>query len=151
MSKKAKAEIADESAVIITDAVLAENQAKLDSYEKSIKAAQERRRKVIIDSKLYTYDKLSQLYGGAEGQALLDAVTAEHTLIGKLTASGMSYADIEGLVDSPAVNVSGEDNSADDNADNSFDNADDSSDDADSDEADGQTSFFDVKPNPYAV
>ena len=151
MSKKAKAEIADESAVIITDAVLAENQAKLDSYEKSIKAAQERRRKVIIESKLYTYDKLSQLYGGAEGQALLDAVTAEHTLIGKLTASGMSYADIEGLVDSPAVNVSSEDNSADDNADNSFDDADDSSDDADSDEADGQTSFFDEKPNPYAV
>ena len=102
MSKKAKAEVADESAVIITDAVLAENQAKLDSYEKSIKAAQERRRKVIIDSKLYTYDKLSQLYGGAEGQALLDAVTAEHMLIGKLTDSGMSYADIEGLVDSSA-------------------------------------------------
>ena len=151
MSKKAKSEVADESAVIITDAVLAENQAKLDSYEKSIKAAQERRRKVIIESKLYTYDKLSQLYGGAEGQALLDAVTAEHTLIGKLTASGMSYADIEGLVDSPAVNVSSEDNSADDNADNSFDDADDSSDDADSDEADGQTSFFDEKPNPYAV
>ena len=73
MSKKAKAEIADESAVIITDAVLAENQAKLDSYEKSIKAAQERRRKVIMESKLYTHDKLSQLYGGAEGQALLDA------------------------------------------------------------------------------
>lgn len=102
MSKKAKGEVADESAVIITDAVLAENQAKLDSYEKSIKAAQERRRKVIIDSKLYTYDKLSQLYGGAEGQALLDAVTAEHMLIGKLTDSGMSYADIEGLVDSSA-------------------------------------------------
>lgn len=102
MSKKAKAEIADESAVIITDAVLAENQAKLDSYEKSIKAAQERRRKVIIDSKLYTYDKLSKLFGGAEGQALLDAVTAEHTLIGKLTDSGMSYADIEGLVDGSA-------------------------------------------------
>ena len=101
MSKKAKAEIADESAVIITDAVLAENQAKLDSYEKAIKAVQERRRKVIIDSKLY--DKLSQLYGGAEGQALLDAVTAEHTLIGKLTDSGMSYADIEGLVDSSDV------------------------------------------------
>ena len=100
MSKKTKAEVADESAVIITDAVLAENQAKLDSYEKSIKAAQERRRKVIIESKLYTYDKLSQLYGGAEGQALLDAVTAEHTLIGKLTDSGMSYDDIEGLVDS---------------------------------------------------
>ena len=54
MSKKAKAEVTDESAVIITDAVLAENKAKLDSYEKSIKAAQERRRKVIIESKLYT-------------------------------------------------------------------------------------------------
>ena len=67
MSKKAKTEVDEKSAVIITDAVLAENQAKLDSYEKSIKAVQERRRKVIIDSKLYTYDKLSQLYNGAEG------------------------------------------------------------------------------------
>ena len=94
MSKKAKAEIADESAVVITDAVLAENQAKLDSYEKSIKAVQERRRKVIIDSKIYTYDKLSQLYGGAEGQALLDAVAAEHTLIGKLTDSGMVFCSV---------------------------------------------------------
>ena len=151
MSKKAKTEGDEKSAVIITDAVLAENQAKLDSYEKSIKAVQERRRKVIIDSKLYTYDKLSELYGGAQGQALLDAVTAEHTLIGKLTTSGMSYADIEGLVDSPAVNVSGDNSSADDDADNGFDDADDSLDDAGSDEADGQTSFFDEKPNPYAV
>ena len=151
MSKKAKTEVDEKSAVIITDAVLAENQAKLDSYEKSIKAVQERRRKVIIDSKLYTYDKLSELYGGAQGQALLDAVTAEHTLIGKLTTSGMSYADIEGLVDSPAVNVSGDNSSADDDADNGFDDADDSLDDAGSDEADGQTSLFDEKPNPYAV
>lgn len=124
MSKKAKAEIADESAVVIMDAVLAENQAKLDSYEKSIKAVPERRRKVIIDSKLYTYDKLSQLYGGAEGQALLDAVTAEHTLIGKLTDSGMSYDDIEGLVDSS------------DSADSKSGNS------SDDDVADGQTSFF---------
>ena len=46
MSKKAKTEVDEKSAVIITDAVLAENQAKLDSYEKSIKAVQERRRKV---------------------------------------------------------------------------------------------------------
>ena len=99
MSKKAKTEVDEKSAVIITDAVLAENQAKLDSYEKSIKAVQERRRKVIIDSKLYTYDKLSQLYGGAEGQALLDAVTAEHTLIGKLTASGMTFEQIAELAD----------------------------------------------------
>ena len=128
MSKKAKAEVADESAVIITDAVLAENQAKLDSYEKSIKAVQERRRKVIIESKLYTYDKLSKLFGGAEGQALLDAVFAEHTLICKLTDSGMSYVDIEGLVDGSA------------DADNKSD-----------DDADGQTSFFDEKSNPYEV
>lgn len=124
MSKKAKTEVDEKSAVIITDAVLAENQAKLDSYEKSIKAVQERRRKVIIDSKLYTYDKLSQLYGGAEGQALLDAVTAEHTLIGKLTDSGMSYADIEGLVDSS------------DDADSKLDDS------SADDEFVGQTSFF---------
>ena len=124
MSKKAKTEVDEKSAVIITDAVLAENQAKLDSYEKSIKAVQERRRKVIIDSKLYTYDKLSQLYGGAEGQALLDAVTAEHTLIGKLTDSGMSYADIEGLVDCS------------DDADSKLDDS------SADDEFVGQTSFF---------
>ena len=128
MSKKAKSDVADNSADTVMDSVLAENQAKLDSYEKSIKAAQERRRKVIIESKLYTYDKLSELYGGAEGQALLSAVTAEHTLIGKLTDSGMSYADIEELVGS--------------------------SDDADSkadDVTDGQTTFFNEKSNPYAV
>ena len=124
MSKKAKAEIADDSAVIITDAVLAENQAKLNKLNSSIQAAYERRRKIITDSKLYTYDKLAQLYGGAEGQALLDAVTAEHTLIGKLTDSGMSYADIEGLVDSS-------------------DGADSKSDDSSADdEFVGQTSFF---------
>ena len=110
------------------DGVLSENQAKLNKLNSSIQAAYERRRKIITDSKLYTYDKLSQLYGGAEGQALLDAVTAEHTLIGKLTDSGMSYADIEGLVDSS------------DGADSK------SGDDADSGSADdefvGQTSFF---------
>ena len=100
MSKKAKSEVTDNSADTVMDGVLCENQAKLNKLNSSIQAAYERRRKIITDSKLYTYDKLSQLYGGAEGQALLDAVTAEHTLIGKLTDSGMSYADIEGLVDS---------------------------------------------------
>ncbi len=87
MSKKAKTEVDEKSAVIITDAVLAENQAKLDSY-----------------------DKLSQLYGGAEGQALLDAVTAEHTLIGKLTASGMTYEQIGELADDSSADA---DNSSD--------------------------------------
>jgi len=128
MSKKAKSEVADNSADTVMDGVLSENQAKLNKLNSSIQAAYERRRKIITDSKLYTYDKLSQLYGGAEGQALLDAVTAEHTLIGKLTDSGMSYADIEGLVDSS------------DGADSK------SGDDADSGSADdefvGQTSFF---------
>ena len=128
MSKKAKSEVADNSADAVMDEVLSENQAKLNKLNSSIQAAYERRRKIITDSKLYTYDKLSQLYGGAEGQALLDAVTAEHTLIGKLTDSGMSYADIEGLVDSS------------DGADSK------SGDDADSGSADdefvGQTSFF---------
>lgn len=128
MSKKAKSEVADNSADAVMDEVLSENQAKLNKLNSSIQAAYERRRKIITDSKLYTYDKLSQLYGGAEGQALLDAVTAEHTLISKLTDSGMSYADIEGLVDSS------------DGADSK------SGDDADSGSADdefvGQTSFF---------
>ena len=100
MSKKSESEVADNSADTVMDVVLSENQAKLNKLNSSIQAAYERRRKIITDSKIYTYDKLSQLYGGAEGQALLDAVTAEHTLIGKLTDSGMSYADIEGLVDS---------------------------------------------------
>ena len=128
MSKKAKSEVTDNSADTVMDGVLSENQAKLNKLNSSIQAAYERRRKIITDSKLYTYDKLSPLYGGAEGQALLDAVTAEHTLIGKLTDSGMSYADIEGLVDSS------------DGADSK------SGDDADSGSADdefvGQTSFF---------
>ena len=124
MSKKAKSEVTDNSADTVMDGVLSENQAKLNKLNSSIQAAYERRRKIITDSKLYTYDKLAQLYGGAEGQALLDAVTAEHTLIGKLTDSGMSYADIEGLVDSS-------------------DGADSKSDDSSADdEFVGQTSFF---------
>ena len=124
MSKKAKSEVTDNSADTVMDGVLCENQAKLNKLNSSIQAAYERRRKIITDSKLYTYDKLSQLYGGAEGQALLDAVTAEHTLIGKLTDSGMSYADIEGLVDSS------------DDADSKLDDS------SADDEFDGQTSFF---------
>ena len=132
MSKKAKSEVADNSADTVMDGVLSESQAKLNKLNSSIQAAYERRRKIITDSKLYTYDKLSELYGGAEGQALLNAVTAEHTLIGKLTDSGMSYADIEGLVDSS--------DGADSKSGNSSDN----------DVADGQTSFFENE-NPYAV
>ncbi|MBR1422692.1 MAG: hypothetical protein IJ571_04535 [Ruminococcus sp.] len=130
MSKKAKAEFADNSADAVMDGVLSENQAKLNKLNSSIQAAYERRRKIITDSKLYTYGQLSELYGGAEGQALLDAVTAEHTLIGKLTASGMTYEQIGELADD-ADNGS-DDSSADDDTDNS----------SDDDETVGQTSFF---------
>ena len=134
MSKKAKSEVADNSADTVMDGVLSENQAKLNKLNSSIQAAYERRRKIITDSKLYTYDKLSELYVGAEGQALLDAVTAEHTLIGKLTASGMTYDQIAEL------------------ADDSTDDADsDEDDDSDSGEnADYQTSFFDNNHTLYS-
>ena len=120
----------------VVGGVLGENDKKIFEIEKSIKAALDRKRKIIMESKLYIYGQLSELYGGMQGQALLDTVTAEHTLIGKLTTSGMSYADIEGLVDSS------------DGADSK------SGDDADSgsvdDEFVGQTSFFENE-NPYEV
>ena len=61
--------------------------------------------------------------------ALLQPVTAEHTLIGKLTASGMTYEQISELADDSSAN-----------ADNKSD-----------DDADGQTSFFDGNSNPSAV
>ena len=141
MSKKAKTEVDEKSAVIITDAVLAENDKKLKELSASIQNALKRKQKIITDCKLYTYGQLSELYGGAEGQTLLDAVTAEHNLIGKLTASGMSYADIEGLVDSPAVNVSGEDSSVRNDADNSSDDSS-ADDNADGNQFDRQTSLF---------
>ena len=132
MSKKAKAEVevADKSAVIIKDAVLAKNNKKLTDLEKSIKDALERKHKIIVESKLYIYEQLSELYGGAEGQTLLDAVTAEHTLIGKLTASGMTYEQIGELADN--TDNGSDDSSADDDTDNS----------SDDDETVGQTSFF---------
>ena len=132
MSKKAKTEVDAKSAVIITDAVLAKNNKKLTDLEQSIKDALERKHKIIVESKLYIYEQLSELYDGAEGQTLLNAVTAEHTLIGKLTDSGMSYADIEGLVDSS------------DGADSKSGNS------SDDDVADGQTSFFENE-NPYTA
>lgn len=82
-----------------SNAVLSDNDVKLDKLEKSIQAALKRKRKIIEDSKLFTYDKLSEIYGGMEGQALLDAVAAEHGLIQKLTNSGMTYEQIGELAD----------------------------------------------------
>ena len=104
-----------------SNAVLSDNDVKLDKLEKSIQAALKRKRKIIEDSKLFTYDKLSALYGGMEGQELLDTVTAEHALIQKLTDSGMTYEQISKLADET-------DNSLNSKSDNN--------------ELDGQTSFF---------
>ena len=104
-----------------SNAVLSDNDVKLDKLEKSIQAALKRKRKIIEDSKLFTYDKLSELYGGMEGQELLDVVTAEHALIQKLTDSGMTYEQIGELAD---------------DTDNSLNSK------ADNNELDGQTSFF---------
>ena len=103
-----------------SNAVLSDNDVKLDKLEKSIQAALKRKRKIIEDSKLFTYDKLPELYG-MEGQELLDTVTAEHALIQKLTDSGMTYEQIGELAD---------------DTDNSLNSK------ADNNELDGQTSFF---------
>ena len=81
-----------------SNAVLSDNDVKFDKLEKSIQAALKRKRKIIEDSKLFTYDKLSELYG-LEGQEFLDAVTAEHVLIQKLNDSGMTYEQIGELAD----------------------------------------------------
>lgn len=90
-----------------SNAVLSDNDVKLDKLEKSIQAALKRKRKIIEDSKLFTYDKLSELYGGMEGQELLDAVTAEHALIQKLTDSGMTYEQIGELADDSSADKYG--------------------------------------------
>ena len=90
-----------------SNAVLSDNDVKLDKLEKSIQAALKRKRKIIEDSKLFTYDKLSELYGGAEGQELLNAVTAEHALIQKLTDSGMTYEQIGELADDSSADKYG--------------------------------------------
>lgn len=87
-------------------ATLIDNNTKLDNLEKAIRAANERRRKLIEKNKLITYDALSELYG-KEGQELIDAVTAEHTLIGKLNDSGMSFEQIGELADSSSADKVG--------------------------------------------
>lgn len=84
-------------------ATLIDNNVKLDNLEKSIRAANERRRKLIEKNKQITYDTLSELYG-LEGQELIDAVTAEHNLIGKLTANGMTFEQIGEIANNSSVN-----------------------------------------------
>lgn len=113
---------------------LTDNSKQIDSADAAIKAAHERKRKLIEQSKLIVYGEIAKLYN-LEGQAFVDAVTKEHTLISKFTESGMTYNEIEELADD-----SSDDMSADD-ADNS----------SDDDETDEQTSFFSEERNPYAV
>lgn len=101
---------------VVVSGVLGENNKKISDIEKSIKAALDRKRKIIMESKLYIYGQLSELFGGMEGQELLDAVTKEHTLIGKLTASGMTYDQIAELADDSSADADDDaDNSSDDN------------------------------------
>ena len=73
-----------------------------------------------------------------EGQELLDAVTKEHTLIGKLTASGRTYDQIAELADDSS-----------DDADETDSNSDDDDDTDGGDDTYKQTSFFSEKSNPY--
>lgn len=127
----------------VVGGVLGENDKKIFEIEKSIKAALDRKRKIIMESKLYIYGQLSELFGGMEGQELLDAVTKEHTLIGKLTASGMTYDQIAELADDSSADADDTDSNSDedDDADDSHDNV----------VSEFQTSFFDEKRNPYEM
>jgi len=79
-------------------ATLSTNIKKLDDVDAIIKSAYEKKRKLIEQSKVIAYGEIAKLYN-LEGQQLIDAVTKEHTLISKFTASGMSYEDIEELAD----------------------------------------------------
>lgn len=74
-------------------ATLTTNSKKLDDIDAVIKSAQEKRRKLVEQSKIIAYSTIANLYG-LEGQELIDAITEEHNLIGKLTASGMSFEQI---------------------------------------------------------
>ena len=125
----------------VVGGVLGENDKKISEIEKSIRAALDRKRKIIMESKLYIYGQLSELFGGMEEQEFLDAVTKEHTLIGKLTASGMTYDQIAELADDSSADADDTDSNSDedDDADGSHDNV----------VSEFQTSFFDEKRNPY--
>lgn len=123
---------------VVIGGVLGENDKKISDIEKSIRAALDRKRKIIMESKLYIYGQLSELFSGMEGQELLDAVTKEHTLIGKLTASGRTYDQIAELADDSS-----------DDADETDSNSDDDDDTDGGDDTYKQTSFFSEKSNPY--
>ncbi len=67
--------------------VLSESMAKVDKLEKSIEAALERKRKVIMEGKQIAYDMLSELYG-LEGQALVDNSSGKHNGKSRISKRG---------------------------------------------------------------
>jgi len=79
-------------------ATLNTNSKKLNDVDAIIKSAYEKKRKLIEQSKVIAYGEIAKLYD-LEGQQLIDAVTKEHDLIGKLIASGMTYEQIGELAD----------------------------------------------------
>ena len=128
---------------VVVSGVLGENNKKISDIEKSIKAALDRKRKIIMESKLYIYGQLSELFSGMEGQELLDAVTKEHTLIGKLTASGMTYDQIAELADDSSADAENDDTDSNSDEDDDADSV------HDNNVSEFQTSFLDEKHNPY--
>ena len=128
---------------VVVSGVLGENNKKISDIEKSIKAALDRKRKIIMESKLYIYGQLSELFSGMEGQELLDAVTKEHTLIGKLTASGMTYDQIAELAGDSSADAENDDTDSNSDEDDDADSV------HDNNVSEFQTSFFDEKHNPY--
>ena len=87
---------------------LNQNVTKISDIEEHIRAFNERKRKLIEQNKITVYDMISEIYN-LENQALVDAVTAEHQLIEKLTASGMTYEQIAELADSGSDDKVGSD------------------------------------------
>jgi len=96
-----------------------QNITKISDIEEHIRAFNERRRKLIEQNKITVYDMISEIYN-LENQALVDAVTAEHQLIEKLTANGMTYDDIAEMADSHNSEFVGQSNFFDEN--NTYDN-----------------------------
>lgn len=90
-----------------TKPTYAESLKRISSADDAIKQALAKKRQLIEQSKVIAYDEIAQLYD-AEEQELIDAVTQEHTLIGKLAASGMTYEQIAELADGSPNNGVGE-------------------------------------------
>jgi len=90
-----------------TKATYADSLQRISDADTAIKQALARKRELIEKSKVIAYDEIAQIYD-AEGQELIDAVTQEHTLISKLTASGMTYEQIAELTDGSPNNGVGE-------------------------------------------